>query len=343
MGEELCTIRAAEDYEIWSHECKNIKVEGNFATDCKWLVEKNLITNKNDTFLAVLNVLISSRNPIVPVSNPSDHPCFIRKGEIIGSICDPSSFLDSPSSPEHLAEMQKSAEALAAMIHVNMESSSPQASSPGGETESTENSNQTETKEDNIGDDDYGPKTAAMPDPTIYPSSKIRELIDVGSLPEHLHEKAWDMLEKRIGAFGFDGRLGHHPSKVHIRTVDGQVPIAVPMYASSPAKRAIMDEQLDKWFELGVIEPSKSPWSAPVVIAYRNGKPRFCVGYRKLNAVTIADEFPIPRQAEILQSLSGAQVLSSLDALAGLTQLEFEDNQVEKTAFRTHCGLFQFR
>lgn len=102
------------------------------------------------------------------------------------------------------------------------------------------------------------------------------------------------MLERWKGAFGFDGRLGHHPSKVHIWTVDGQVPIAVPMYASSPAKRAVMDEQLDKWFELGVIKPSKSPWSAPVVIAYRNGKPRFCVDYRKLNAVTIGDEFPIP-------------------------------------------------
>jgi hypothetical protein len=104
-----------------------------------------------------------------------------------------------------------------------------------------------------------------------------------------------------------------------------------------------MDKQITKWLELGVIKPSKSPWSAPVVIAYRNGKPRFCVDYRKLNAVTTADEFPIPRQSEILASLSGAQVLSLLDALVGFTQLEFEDDEVEKTAFWTHRGLFQFR
>ncbi|KAJ7079334.1 hypothetical protein C8R44DRAFT_548926, partial [Mycena epipterygia] len=84
------------------------------------------------------------------------------------------------------------------------------------------------------------------------------------------------MLEKRVKAFRFDdGRLGHHPAKVHIRTVDSQVPIAVPMYGSSPAKRLVIDEQLDKWFEQGVIEPSISPWSAPMVIAYRNGKLRF--------------------------------------------------------------------
>lgn len=151
-----------------------------------------------------------------------------------------------------------------------------------------------------------------------YPSEKMEELLDVGSLPEHLKERAWEMLKRRQRAFGFDGRLGHHPSKVHIRTVDGQVPIAVPMYGTSPAKRAVMDEQLDKWFELDVIEPSKSPWSAPVVIAYRNSKPRFCVDYRKLNAATTPDEFPILRQSEILLSLSGAQVLSSLDACQAL-------------------------
>ncbi|KZP24430.1 hypothetical protein FIBSPDRAFT_735856 [Athelia psychrophila] len=80
------------------------------------------------------------------------------------------------------------------------------------------------------------------------------------------------MLKRRVGAFALNGRLGHHPSKVHIRTADGQVPISVPMYNSSPAKKAVIEEQLKKWFELGVIKASKSPWSAPVVIAYRNGK-----------------------------------------------------------------------
>ena len=189
----------------------------------------------------------------------------------------------------------------------------------------------------------FGPKTAEMPDLTDYPSSRMKEFIDVGSLPEHLKEEAWRMLERRVKAFGFDGRLGHLPTKVHIRTQEGQVPISVPMYGSSPEKRRFMDVQIDTWFEQGVIEPSISPWSAPVVIAYRNGKPRFCIDYRKLNAVTVPDEFPIPRQSEILQSLSGAQVLSSLDALSGFTQLELDPDDVEKTAFRTHRGLFQFK
>ncbi len=104
-----------------------------------------------------------------------------------------------------------------------------------------------------------------------------------------------------------------------------------------------MDEQIDQWFSQGVIEASKSPWSAPVVIVYRNNKARFCVDYRKLNALTIPDEFPLPRQTEIMGALSGAQVLSTLDALSGFTQIELTEEDREKTAFRTHRGLFQFQ
>ncbi|KAI5887376.1 uncharacterized protein SCHCODRAFT_01050024, partial [Schizophyllum commune H4-8] len=83
------------------------------------------------------------------------------------------------------------------------------------------------------------------------------------------------MLERRKGAFALDGRLGNHPAMAQIRVKEDARPVAVPMYGTSPAKKEVMDEQINKWFEQDVIEDSRSPWSAPVVIAYRNGKPRF--------------------------------------------------------------------
>lgn len=192
-------------------------------------------------------------------------------------------------------------------------------------------------------DEEGGPKTAAVPEVTDYSSEDLEKILDVGEIPENLKPRVWEMLRRRQGAFAFDGRLGHFDAKVKIRTQEGVEPISVPMYGSSPAKRRVIEEQLDKWFAQGVIEPSESPWGAPVVIVYRNGKARFCVDYRKLNAVTIPDEFPLPRQSKILAALSGAQVLSSLDALSGFTQLELDEKDVEKTAFRTHRGLFQFK
>lgn len=330
FGVDERTVRAAEDYRLRPHESKPIRVEGQLGEDCEWLVQKNLLSNANDTFFAVPNVLITAAHPWVPVANPTDHPWYIRKGEIIGTLSDPAAFFDAPKSQEELKRFKDSAEIFRTVIalQTNPEDPKPTVPSPAEEEDEQE---------------EYGPKTAAMPDPSVYPSSQLEELIDVGSLPDHLKEAAWAMLRKRVKAFGFDGRLGNLAAKVHIRTVDGQVPIAVPMYHASPQKREIIDEQLNTWFEQGVIEPSKSPWSAPVVIAYRNGKPRFCIDYRKLNAATIPDEFPIPRQSDILASLSGAQVLSSLDALSGFTQLELAEEDIEKTAFRTHRGLFQFK
>ena len=325
FGIQEKVVRAAEDYRLKPHQSKPIRVEGHLDEDREWLVQKNLLANANDTFFAVPNVLISAAHPWIPVANLTDHPRYIRKGEIIGTLVDPAEFFDSPSSQEEFEKLQKAAEVIRSVIAIHSNQEDP----PSGDSEEEQ--------------EQYGPKTAAMPDPDVYPSDQLEELIDVGSLPDHLKEDAWTMLRRRIKAFGFDGRLGSLPAKVHIRTIDGQVPISVPMYHASPQKCEIIDEQLNTWFEQGVIEPSKSPWSAPVVIAYRNGKPRFCVDYRKLNAATIPDEFPIPRQSDILASLSGAQVLSSLDALSGFTQLELADEDIEKTAFRTHRGLFQFK
>jgi len=56
-------VRAAEDYRLQPHESKPIKVEGQLGEDREWLVQKNLLANANNTFFAVLNVLITVAHP----------------------------------------------------------------------------------------------------------------------------------------------------------------------------------------------------------------------------------------------------------------------------------------
>ena len=58
--------------------------------------------------------------------------------------------------------------------------------------------------------------------------------------------------------------------------------------------------------------------------------------YRKSNEIPISNEFPLPKQEDILQALKGSQWLSTLDALAGFTQVEVEPKEREKLAFWTH-------
>jgi len=130
--------------------------------------------------------------------------------------------------------------------------------------------------------------------------------------------------------------------EVKINMVPGTHLISQPMYGASSQKREVIDTQINKWLEQEVIKPSKSPWATPVIIVYQNRKPWFCINYHKLNSVTIPDEFHIPQQSEILQALLGAQVLTTLDTLAGFNQLPITEDQ-EKMGFRSHQGLHQFK
>ena len=67
-----------------------------------------------------------------------------------------------------------------------------------------------------------------------------------------------------------------------------------------------------------VIEPCVSPWCAPVVVvAKKSGKVRICSGYRRLNAVTRRDLYPLPKIEDLFAALNHAVIFTTLDAFAG--------------------------
>ena len=117
-----------------------------------------------------------------------------------------------------------------------------------------------------------------------------------------------------------------------------------------PARRmpfAIRKEvalQLKKMQEAGVVQPSSSPWSSPVVMVQkRDGTHRFCIDYRELNKVTKADTYPLPRIDDILDQLGRSHYFSTLDLAAGYWQIRVHASSQEKTAFSTPQGLYEFR
>ena len=88
-----------------------------------------------------------------------------------------------------------------------------------------------------------------------------------------------------------------------------------------------------------VIKPSESAWASPItLIPKRDGSTWFCVDYRKLNLVTIRDQYLLPQIQDIFYQVGGSTNFSSLDFKDRYWQLAVGENSIGKTAFRCHWG-----
>ena len=74
----------------------------------------------------------------------------------------------------------------------------------------------------------------------------------------------------------------------------------------------------------------------------KNGQLRFCIDYRRLNAITKKDVYPLSRIDDILDQLGKAKYFTSLDLASGYWQVKLAKESREKSAFTTHCGLYEF-
>ena len=133
--------------------------------------------------------------------------------------------------------------------------------------------------------------------------------------------------------------LGHHD----IKLTDPR-PVKSKPYPLPHALRQVVGDEVKEMLELGVIEPSSSPYASPVVLVKKpDGSNRFCCDYRKLNMNTVSDAEPIPDQEEIFTALAKDHYFSKLDLTKGYWQIPLTENAKPRTAFITPNGLFQFK
>ena len=142
----------------------------------------------------------------------------------------------------------------------------------------------------------------------------------------------------------FDGNLGFCDVLKHSIPTHTDKPVYLPHWQILVQLQSKVRKCLDNWLKQGIIRPSKSLYVLQVVIVRKKtGEIRLCINFRRLNAISIHDSFPLPHVEEALQVVQAAVWFSSFNLAQGYLQMAMEEADILKTAFRTgSSGLYEF-
>ena len=219
-------------------------------------------------------------------------------------------------------------------------------------TEAEENGPASETRNKNSRGEEK-PKFGSPPD---YDSpdfdfkgecERLPFLLNVGEAPLDLDQQKRfiRLIYENQEVFSlYDGDLGYCDRLKHSIPTTTNKPIYLPHRQIPIQLQSEVRKCLDAWLKAGIIRPSKSPYVSQVVIVCKKmGEIRLCVDFRKLNAISIRDSFPLPQIEEALQAVQAAIWFSSFDLAQGYLQMAMEEEDIQKTAFRAgSSGLYEF-
>lgn len=135
-------------------------------------------------------------------------------------------------------------------------------------------------------------------------------------------------------------RKGDHT----IPLVLGAQPFRLRPYRYNPFQKDEIERQNTELLQKDLIQPSTSPFASPaLLVRKKTGDWRLCVDYRRLNALTVKNKYPLPVIDELLDELSGAKWFTSLDMCSGFHQIRMAPGEESKTAFQTHHGHFEYK
>ena len=142
----------------------------------------------------------------------------------------------------------------------------------------------------------------------------------------------------------YNGDLGFCDALKHSIPTTTDKPVYLPHRQIPVQLQQEVRKCLESWLKQGIIQPSKSPYASQVVIVRKkSGEIHLCVDFRKLNAISIRDSFPLPRIEEALQAVQAAVWFTSFDLAQGYLQMAMEEADIPKTAFHAgSSGLFEF-
>ncbi|GJT86401.1 putative reverse transcriptase domain-containing protein [Tanacetum coccineum] len=161
-----------------------------------------------------------------------------------------------------------------------------------------------------------------------------------------------DLMPVELGSFdviiGMDWLAKYHALIVcdeKVKYIQKGCQVYLAQVTSKKAEDKLEEKRLeDVNFLTGFIRPSSSPWGAPVLfVKKKDGSFRMCIDYRKLNKLTVKNQYPLPRIDDLFDQLQGSRVYSKIDLRSGYPQLRVCEEDIPKTAFRTRYGHYKFQ
>ena len=136
------------------------------------------------------------------------------------------------------------------------------------------------------------------------------------------------------------GHITHSPFRID---TGDNLPIRSRPYRIPVSAQEVVRGEIKKLEGQGIIQKSRSPWSSPIVLVKKkDGSPRLCVDYRRLNNITVDDRFPLPSIEELLVKVRGGLYFSTIDLKSGYHQIPVHPDDREKTAFICDDALYEY-
>ena len=150
------------------------------------------------------------------------------------------------------------------------------------------------------------------------------------------------MFERHRKMWG--GNLGSVSATSHrIEVTTGSKSVHYQTYRVRSRARNAEKEEIDRMLAEQVIEPATCEWASPIVFVPKpDGSLRFCVYYRRLNAITVPDMDPLPRMDECIDSLGDADVFNTLYCNSDYWKIQVRPDDREKTNSKSRCGIYRF-
>ena len=170
------------------------------------------------------------------------------------------------------------------------------------------------------------------------------DLSGLDQWPEEKAEHAQELLMEYHDIFSLDeNELGCTSQVQHNIKVTNNEPFKERCQLIPPPLLEEVWTHVNDMLQAGAIRPSSSPWCNAVVLVWKKDSGlRFCIDFRKLNARTKKDSYPLPCIQETLESLEGSCIFSSFDLKSGFWQVEMDEASKQYTAFTVgSLGFFE--